>query len=528
MNIKYLNIILCLFFFSATSCSILNVDDLNATSEARIAATPKASPQRTMTNLSGALQCMDDLFVRYNISDLLIGAQDVLDPTAKARVPTKDMLISALSAMSKRSKAVRFVVLGYDLQDISTYHNLHKDKAFNVPDFFIRISPPQFDKGVSSERVGGGFRLQDLLSFEANQDRMLSIASLDMNLGVTKTLQIIPGMTSSNSIAVARKGNAMDFSGTLKKMGALFQISFDTSEGMNHSLRTLVDLGAIELIGSLTQVPYWECLDIENTNPEVQSKVYEWYAALTTQELRVFAQSKLEAIGFYKGAVNGKDNNTFRQAVVNYKESIGLIANSSLNFAVYYQLMTDQTPIKSDYLSLLTQRIKDPEDFEDSEDAEIRDIAMLQNVSILNTGVKPLQLNLSTNRGIAPVFNVGELMSIRASVSTDAYMYCYYHQGDGKILKIFPNSYAENPEIKADEMLFIPGGNFRLRPELEDSEEQVMCIASYNEIDQSLPEELSARSLQAVPVDNLDSVYQYYKMVSNVVPLRKTINIQIR
>ena len=95
---------LSLSLLSLISCSTMEVDDYNATNEASVAASPKAKPQRTITSFTRALQCMDNLFVRYNISNLLIGAQDVVDPTAKSRVPTKVMLITALSKMSQRSK----------------------------------------------------------------------------------------------------------------------------------------------------------------------------------------------------------------------------------------------------------------------------------------------------------------------------------------------------------------------------------------------------------------------------------------
>jgi|GEM_PF-1320575 len=506
-------------------CTPMAVLDANATNEARVAATPKARPQRTITNFTRALQCMDDMFVRYNISNLLVGAQDILDPTAKERAPTKDMLITALSTMSQRSKAIRFVVLGYDLQDISTFHNLHQGKEFVAPDFFIRISPAQLDKGVSTERYGGGIRVQDYFSAELNKDRLLSIISLDMNLGVVKNLQMLPGLSSANSIAVVRRSTDADFSGTIKKFGALFNMSFDASEGTNHSLRTLVDLGAIELMGSLAQVPYWECLDIESNSPQAQEKIINWYKSLAQEELRIFIQSKLEALKFYSGPVNGKDNQAFRHALAVYKGKSGLIADSNMDFAVYYQLITDPTPIKSAYLPKLTQRLKDP-DAPPSEQRTARIVP--QNIGLDHVSVKPLILNLTTNRGVSPVYRAGELMSIRVSVSTDAHVYCYYQQASGEVLKLFPNRYVPNAKVSADTELFIPGGHFRLIPEKPRSKEQIMCMASYTDIDSDLPAELSKRNLQIVPVANLEAVYQYYKMVSSIVPLRKTIDIEVR
>ena len=33
-------------------------------------------------------------------------------------------------------------------------------------------------------------------------------------------------------------------------------------KGLGGSMRTLVDLGTIELVGKLTKVPYWQCLSL--------------------------------------------------------------------------------------------------------------------------------------------------------------------------------------------------------------------------------------------------------------------------
>jgi len=153
--------------------------------------------------------------------------------------------------------------------------------------------------------------------------------------------------------------------------------------------------------------------------------------------------------------------------------------------------------------------------------------ARVATKDMLNS-VRPLDLTLNTNRGTSPILRAGELLSIRVSVTTDAYVYCYYRQADGKVLKLFPNRYVPNPRLKTDEELFIPGGHFKLIPGYANSQEQVMCIASYNNIDNNLPTELKVRDLQLIPVANLSSVFQYYKKVSTIAPLQKTITIKVR
>lgn len=69
--------------------------DAFATNEVRISATPKSEPQKTITNFSASLRCMDALFVRYGIRGLTVGAQDIPDATEVVLAGTKDMLISS-------------------------------------------------------------------------------------------------------------------------------------------------------------------------------------------------------------------------------------------------------------------------------------------------------------------------------------------------------------------------------------------------------------------------------------------------
>jgi len=260
--------------------------DERATNEVRVSATPKARPQRAITNFSEALRCMDDLFARYEVTGIVVAAQDIPDQTEVVKAGSKDMLITAISNMSAKSGAVRFVALGQDLPDIATYYNLHESKNLKVPDFFIRGAVTQVDKGVINKQKAGGLRAEGYFSAEASKDRIASIVSLDMNMGLVSNLQIIPGVSSSNSIAVVRKGQGFDLGGTIRKLGAIFRVDFTESEGLHHAVRTLIELGAIEIMGKLTQIPYWECLDVESTNPLVQAEVRDWFVSMDANRYR--------------------------------------------------------------------------------------------------------------------------------------------------------------------------------------------------------------------------------------------------
>ena len=520
-----------------SACVSTGTQNLRATSEARLAATPDALPQKAITNFSRPLQCMDDMFVRYNISDLRLGAQNILDPASDIKTATKDMIITAMSEMSRKSHAVRFVVLGSDLTDITQFHQYHTNQQFRSPDFFIRIGAPQVDKAAITQRTGFGLRFGGDLSGEYSKDRMVSIVTLDMNLGVVKTLEIVPGMSSSNSIAVTRRGSSTDVAGAIKKLGALFQIGLDSSEGLNHSVRTLVELGSIELMGRLAKVPYWECLDIPATNPQVQEQIRSWFYALDDQEKRIFVQSKLDALSYYDGKVDGKASPALRRSVAMFKKDNGLPADGRIDLDLYYRLITDDTPIKKAYMPLITQKLKRTlvrgDNFNDGIDdpqpeEKPQPKTVAQHTRLEGDHMKPLIMTLDTGRGQSPIFNAGESLSFKVKTTTDAYVYCYYQEAGGNIYKVFPNRFSPNAFISADAPLIVPGkGHFELKPDQRGSRESVMCMASYEDLDARLPPVLSERSLQALPLKKLDSVYHYYNQVAKLRPLVESINIEV-
>ena len=514
--------------------------ETQATTEVRIVATPNAAPQRAITNFSQSLRCMDKLFLRYGISDLKIGTQDIPDRTEVVLAGTKDMLISALSQMSIESRGVKFVALGQDLEDITRFHSLHRLKNFTAPDFFIRGAITQVDRGVIETQLSGGLAVAEAFSLSASKDNIASIITLDMNMGLVSNLQILPGITSSNSIAVARKGKGLDLSGTIKKLGAVFQVDFTESEGLHHAVRTLVELGAIELMGRLTQVPYWECLDIETTSTLVQGQIEDWYKSLSRQDLTKFAQAKLYAMGLYGGAVDGEINDSLRTATALYKKEQGQIADSRLDYMLYYSLITDPTPIDSRHRNLLTTTVADSDIYSLYEDGRPKTKVIPQNTALNKGQLKPLELNLTTPHGARPVYRLGESVSLHAELSVNGHLYCFYQPASGEIVKIFPNRYRPSSRVGSGDRVEIPGQDpFAIQLDQRRVTERVLCMASYKDIEKRMPFELKEKSLQPLAlarlgklyrrkIATLDDLYAIYKSSTDIVPLRRQIRFEVQ
>ncbi|MEW8470390.1 MAG: DUF4384 domain-containing protein [Candidatus Thiodiazotropha sp.] len=527
-----------------SSCASLDekqrARETHATNEVRIVATPNAAPQRAITNFSESLRCMDDLFLRYRIADIKVGTQDIPDRTEVVLAGTKDMLISALSQMSIESRAIRFVALGQDLEDITRFHSLHRLKNFTAPDFFIRGAITQVDRGVIETQVSGGLAVANAFSLSASKDNIASIITLDMNMGLVSNLQIMPGITSSNSIAVTRKGKGLDLSGTIKKLGAVFQVDFTESEGLHHAVRTLVELGAIELMGRLTQVPYWECLDIETTSTCVQSQIEDWYKTLKQDELITFVQAKLFAMGLYGGAVDGDRHAALKTAIALYKREQGQIADSKLDYALYYSLITDPTPVEAQHRRLLSRTIEVENRYEEEYFITPQSKTVSQNTGLEADHVTPLDLVLTTDHGTKPVYRQGEAVSLQAELSVNGHLYCFYQPNPGEIIKIFPNRYRPQSRVDALERISIPGSDpYTIRLDQRQVVEKILCMASYKDVEEKMPFELKEKNLQPISLQrlkriyrrniaSLDDLYGIYKASTDVVPLKRKIQFEIQ
>jgi len=506
----------------------LTTPDQDATSSAAITATPDAAPQRTITNFTESLRCMDEKLQQYEISGILLGAQEVTDLASEV-TGTKDMLMTSLSTMSRKSKAFSIVTLSQDLGDVTAFHKLHGTQSFQSPDFFIRLSSPQIDKGIQVAQVGGGLRVPGAVNAEASRDRIASVVSMDMNLGMVRNLQLLPGIYSSNSIAVVRKGSAFDVAGEIQKMGALFRISNDNSEGFHHSVRTLVELGAIELVGRLTQIPYWECLDIESTNPAVQKQVQDWYAGFDDTERLLFVQGKLSALGVYDGPVDGKDGPEVHTAIATWKADKGLIADGEVDFLLYYNLVIDPTPVAPEHLELLKAQARGDRPLFARLDRLFSGEVPEDGGSLPDDGGRTLTMSMRTDRGRDPVvYRQGESINLSITLDNDAHVYCYYQQGNGAVLKLFPNRFRPYSRLAAGQTLELPGDDpFQIKADRAGENEQLMCLASYDDIDPKLPFPLREKDLQPIPVDDLDRVNDFYRGVAETMPLRQTIDVEV-
>src|SRR5262249_5229923 len=148
------------------------------------------------------------------------------------------------------------------------------------------------------------------------------------------------GLTASNTMAIKRQGKALDGGGAIKKVGLFFNISLDQSEGVYAALRALIELSTIEVLGKLAKVPYWQCLQIEHSNPEVLVMTRDWFAAMPAQERVRFVQRLLQQYGYYHGAATGILNQATQEAIARYQAAADLIPSGRIDLDLYRRILS--------------------------------------------------------------------------------------------------------------------------------------------------------------------------------------------
>jgi curli biogenesis system outer membrane secretion channel CsgG len=474
---------------------------------ATVAVHPTTAPVRNIGNFNEALRCMDDMLLAQGKKDIYLTSAGLPDATGQIATGTKDMLITAVSKMSAKSGAFRFVdydPLQIDVQVLSEMIGIRPE--FIAPSYYIRGAITQLDSGVLSSSQAAAISLP-YWNLGVSRDQVVSVVSMDLNIGKLVTRQIMPGMSSSNSVAVVRSGRGGDAGGLIGKAGLSFSIALDKSEGFHQAVRSLVELSTIEVLGRLTRVPYWQCLSIEPTNPTFKAEARQWFDTMSTEERERFAKDGLTRAGYYRAVGGSPDGIALADAASRYQADNDLVPNGRMDFDLYYRLLASNARAPGG----------------------IAEPAALATQPVAATRSMP-RLALGTSRGPRPVYRVNETMSVQVQPSGDAFVYCYYQDASGAVARIFPNRFQPDALIPARRLVEIPPGGeqpFDIRFDTPGSRETVACLASDLEVGVKLPDELKVDDLSPMPVRSIDEVAGRFRSIapSHVDDVRMVIEV---
>jgi hypothetical protein len=539
-------------FGALAGCSTMEVKQPTVKQTEALKQGPEARPHRSITGFSTALRCMDNMMIDYGVRDVTMLVEEILDQTKKVNAGTRDMLITAVSDMTKRSRAIRLVAYGKDATNVISFlQTAQRQSAYEViPQFDIKGSVSQLDENVIRNQKDLGIGFQPFLNLGVSKDAASSILGLDLSVLVTDDMSILAGVTSRNSVVILKSGKGIDGDAAYHKFGVSYSMNLSKSEGQSQALRGLVELAVIELMGKLTKIPYWGCLGGDpTTNEEIRLEISDWYYSMAANrgEIVAYFQNQLRRRGFYEGPVDAKFNPAIDSAIGNYREALGMSNEAVIDEAFFKAyLAADHSkiarPAKAASVTETPPAAEAPvaavppapaaAAVPAPASAAAAPAAAAPSAATRPTpapaDARPLTLALTTVNNQTR-FSKGESISLIVRPTQDAHVYCYLQDESAKITRFFPNRFSTDSFVSASQPLTLPGTKrFEITMNPKGLKETVACFATRRDVMAVLPKAVVGVDLEPLALNSMDQVRNAFVKATSGALVQEDFHVQTR
>ena len=495
--------------------------DAEFQSYAYTANRPVVRPTRALSSFSESLMCMDRMLREAQLPTTLITSKQIPDFSSKVPAAAKDMIITSLSQMSRLSNAFRFVDYEVDIARQDTVQNLttillnNNQMQLQRPALYIsgaiayadqNVINNRFDIGTSATRLDTGI----------SASRNATVIALELHLGDFRTRTLIPGLDSANEVIIGGGGQGLDLAGRIGNYGVKFNVGRDYAIGAGGALRTLIDLGVIEMVGKWARVPYWQCLTLEQTHPDFQRQLRDWFdegsplAQTRLVQRSLMTQGYLAASKDVSEPVDDKGP-TFATALGRFQADAGMVVTGVVDFPTYERALRNFVVLGPD--GKLVQVGWTPSN------ATLAAFAPPAGSAPAATPVAPvpfggapaprsLDLQIKNVLIDRTAFEVGEQVFVSATLSRASYFYCFLQQAEGTVMRLLPNMTNSNALMSASETIRIPDWMSPTPGFVMDSTsagtERLVCFATDGDAASKLPQLFSP--LPLIPIPNVRSM----------------------
>ncbi|MFT3776776.1 MAG: DUF4384 domain-containing protein [Ottowia sp.] len=480
--------------------------DVEYHAEAAVADRPVVRPVRSISNFSESLTCMDHMLRAAEIPTTLITSKQFPDFSGRVPVATKEMVVTALSQMSHVSNAFRFVDFEVDIARQDTVQNLttillnNNQMQLQRPALYVSGAIAFVDQNVLTDRLSAGTSASRL-DTGYSRSKSATVVALEAHMGDFRTRTIIPGLDSANEVVIGGAGEGLDLAGRIGSYGVRFNVGRDYAAGTGGALRTLVDLAMIELVGKWARVPYWQCLMLEQTNPNFQRQMHDWFNASEPGGRLQLVRSSLIARGYLPAGSDKLmlDSPALRGALSRFQADRNLVVSGEIDFATYDAALRNFVALNAD--GNLT-RIG-------WTGSGVQHVAVSDGPSapvIGLTSPAPWMVDLQIENpqpvGERPAFTEGEQIFLSARVSRASHLYCYFSDATGSVMRLLPNALQPSSLVSADQAIRIPDWMAPNPGFILDAgkpgTESVICVATTEDASPRLQEETQAPALTAL------------------------------
>lgn len=456
--------------------------------DAIVSAAPGNRPVRTVTSMSGALGCMDDLFVDYGKQGIAVMTPGITDSTRTVNAGTRSMIITALQSMSQKSGAFRILDMEGTQSDILAVHALSDPQSARLlrPDYYIVGDITQLDQDVVADTRKLGAAIKQL-SLGFSKDRIVTLMTIDARVAYMSNMEDVPGVFTHNTLAIVRKGSGFDVEGLVPFGSLNYDVKKDRTEGTGISVRTLIDFTMIELMGQFTRVPYWKCLELPDTDPHAREIALKTFNGMPQKDRVRAVASALAAANtdaFY--LADETDAKGLGHLIARYRTEHGLAPSTDIDFALYFSLISNNYAVATANVGATSQASWPaawPAPRGAGEDRRARATPAKPESKKTGSVAERGDLRLTlTPRETS--YRVGDPVHFSVSANRDAFIYCYVQAsvrtsgGKTSTMRVYPNRFAQLEPIRAGKVLKVPHNDtdFTLVPQ-DPGVEQVACIA---------------------------------------------------
>jgi hypothetical protein len=429
--------------------------------------------------------------------------------------------------MTRRSRAVRLIAFGSDVKNLQDWlkNSGNNQNVYNFqPAYNIRGSLSQLDENVVQNDKG--WQLQGIVQGGIKNQANTAILGLDLAVISTKTMELLPGVNSRNSVMIVRTSSGtgqgdkagFGFNATIGKIPLGFTYNFNVaqSDGLGGAARNLIELATVELFGKLLRIPYWQCLGIDATHPLVQREVEDWYQNLLAEgKLVPYMQNQLRIMGRYNGPINGQINREMSDAIRDVAEANGMQEKRTIDLEVFSYVVNLRNKnvkgVKSGVAFLTEPELAARYATKGGAKAATADkgggggpaarpaggAAAAAAGAPASGGAAPATAAKTETRpaaaaaaasdgGYQPIavaikgaeapLRPGDPLQLNVQTDRDAYVYCYLAGPGGRTtMRIFPNPQSPDAMVKANQSVPVPG---EAAIKVGTGPETVACFAS--------------------------------------------------
>jgi len=430
---------------------------------------PKTPVVKTMTNFSQAKSCMDQLFLEGGRQEIKITSDKIEDATGTVKVSTLDMVINAISEMSKRSNAFTYVHVEGTGSSVAKIQDKFAplEKQGILPSIYIRGSISQADNNVQRDGAAGSLAVP-WASLSLSKEQNIDTISIDLQIVDTGTRVVQSGMTTSNTITVVSSEDSESARGLIHNgaFGGALSVSLNASqrEGRGQAVRTLLEYSLVELLGKYTHVPYHRCLELPSTDPTSVQSAQGYFDQLSPESRTKAVQMALTTLSEYRGPADGVMSEAFQGAVSAAKLKRGLVADGRIDFQLFNALYNENVLPSQIVATEPPNPAQAPPPPAGPTPASGRD---------------PFGLTLALAK---PTLARGDTVTIRVSVTSPADIYCYYEyreNGQVRVTRVFPNRFQPDNHLVPGRSFLVPRPQDPFQIVITDGQPETLgCVAT--------------------------------------------------